>query len=489
MPDSLIPLARFLQRAKDAGVAVRELPVQELYYAIKEVGLADAHELVALASPEQVRGFVDLDVWQRDRIEVARLAPWLEALVEAGPEKLLRAVNAIDPEVIALYLQRQVKVHELSTGEPVPDQPLGHFFPTPDGFFLLDVLPAGEAGKAIERLLDWLYRADLERARQIVMSAKWELDSDLEEHAYRWRSGRMSDLGYTEYYEALAIYRYLDPQSVKLDETPPAPPVPETRLPVQLAGTIDAASFFGRAVATISDENALELVRARLMLLANKAMAADLIEPGDLEAAKRVLDRTVGTLAVGLEYLARGDAERAGRALGRIGLERVFRVGFSLALQLRKLADTFVREAPTAPLLDEPEALLVEKLLAPRPAFRALREIGEAAQTLEEAARMGHAVTTSLHLSRESLAEVRAAAVSPPERVTLGALARTAAANVMLGRAPSATPLHPRDLRALPPVDHARIAAALPQLAPWLDRWLAEMNRPGALLLRYSWLR
>src|SRR5262249_11187096 len=159
----------------------------ELYYAIKETGLEDAHEIVALASPEQVRGFVDLDVWERDRVDVERLRPWLEALVEAGPERLLKAVDALDPEVIALYLQRQVRVYDLSGEEPVPESPEGHYWPTPDNFFLLDILPPGEVGKSIERMVDWLYRADLERARQIVMSAKWEVESDLEEWAYRWR--------------------------------------------------------------------------------------------------------------------------------------------------------------------------------------------------------------------------------------------------------------------------------------------------------------
>src|SRR5205807_1291088 len=93
----------------EARALIPKLPVQELYYAIKETGLADVHEIVALASPEQLRGFVDLDVWERDRVDVDRLRPWLEALVEAGPEALLRGVDAIDPEVIALYLQRQTR--------------------------------------------------------------------------------------------------------------------------------------------------------------------------------------------------------------------------------------------------------------------------------------------------------------------------------------------------------------------------------------------
>jgi len=513
MADEVIPFSRFraaLARAKktrktdalladpEARALIPKLPVQELYYAIKETGLSDAHEIVALASPEQVRGFVDLDVWERDRVDVDKLRPWLEALVDAGPEKLLRAIDVVDPEVVALYLQRQVRVYDLGSDEPVPDEPEGHFYPTPDNFFLLDVLPAGEVGKSIERMIDWLYRADLEKARRIVMSAKWELDSDLEEWAYRWRSGRMSDLGYAEYYEALSIYQWIDPQSVKLEEEPPATPAPidDTALPVQLASAIDAKSFFGRAVQGIKDEASLDRVEALLMLLVNKAMAADRVEPGDLEAAKRTLDRSVATLGVGLEFLAKGDVERAARALGRVGLERIFRVGFSLGLQLRTLAQTFAREAIFANWLDPPFDALLAALTVPRPAFGSLEDLGRAARALDEAATMGRAVTGALALTRETLGEIRKTAVTPPERPTLGALVRTAAAQVMLGRPPTGKPLHPRDLHGLtlvdgrPPSDaRARIDAQFPALAPWLDAWLSEMNKPGALLLRYSWLK
>src|SRR5260370_14611434 len=102
MPDDekgIIPLSRWraaLARARrgrkadailsepDAEKLVPQLPVQDLYYAIKEVGLADAQELVALASPEQIRGFVDLDVWERDALDERRLNAWIETLVDAG---------------------------------------------------------------------------------------------------------------------------------------------------------------------------------------------------------------------------------------------------------------------------------------------------------------------------------------------------------------------------------------------------------------------
>jgi hypothetical protein len=421
MSEEIIPLSRWraaLARARrgrkadaiisepNAAQLVPSLPVQELYYAIKEVGLADAAELVALATPEQVQGFVDLDVWERDHIDERRIDAWIDTLADAGYEKLGSVLEKLDSEVIALWLQRQAVVYDLTIETP-PDEPEGHYYPTPDRFYLIDILPAGEEGKALERTLDWIYRYDLELGRRIIMSAKWELGSDLEEHAWRWRQGRMADLGYVDFYEALSIYRYLDPASVKLDEHTFVAPPPETptELPAVLAGSLDEAGFFGKALGTLPSDADVERLHGTLVLLINKAMAADLVDPGDFEMGKEALARAVATVGLGLEYLSRGDAARAGQALGSVALERIFRVGFSLGLQLKTLADTLVKGGLDPVGLDEPWDEVVRALRARRPEypraldtppaegtryFASLADVSRAAAALETIAKNMH---------------------------------------------------------------------------------------------------
>ncbi|HZS39822.1 MAG TPA: DUF6178 family protein [Polyangia bacterium] len=544
--DAVIPLSRWraaLARARrgrradallaepNAEALIPKLPVQELYYAIQEVGLADAHELVALASAEQLRGFVDLDAWQRDHLDETRLKAWLDVLVDAGPLKLAMAVEALDAEVLALYLQRQARVYDLNLDE-VPEEAEGHYYPTPDRFFLLDILVEGEQGKSLERLIDWLYRADLELARRVVMSAKWELASDLEEWSLRWRSGRMSDLGYVDYYEALGIYRYLDPATVKVGEAtnPPlsAEPIGQA-LPAQLASALDESSFFARALGTLASDDEIERLQSLLLLLVNKAMAADLVSPGDVERAQSTLIRAVGYLNIGLEYLGRGVAAEAGNALRTVALERIFRVGVSLTLQLKRLAETLLEKGqvqaaigdpPVALLLlDAPYDALVAALAQARPllalddrpprAFQTLADIARAAAMLEEASRVGPLVFGGLGLDLAALAEALHASASPPGEVRFGTLVRTACAQVLAGRGLKFAPLAPADLKvvrarlaggqltadARADVERA-IAGRLternveypPALSRWLDGWLAEfasaLDRPDGLLIK-----
>ena len=50
------------------------------------------------------------------------------------------------------------------------------------------------------------------------MSARSELSAELEEQSYRWRSGRLADLGYVDFYDALDLFRPLTPDQVKIGE-------------------------------------------------------------------------------------------------------------------------------------------------------------------------------------------------------------------------------------------------------------------------------
>jgi hypothetical protein len=498
----------------DAAQLVPQVPVQDLYYAIQEVGLADAHELVALATPEQVRGLVDLDVWERDQLDEHRLDAWLEALVDAGPEKLGAAIEALDGEVVALWLQRHARVYDLTLDE-IPEEPEGHFYPTPDRFFLLDVLGEGEVVKALQRVIDWIYRADLELARRVMMSARWELTADLEEHSYRWRTGRMADLGYAEYYDALTVYRFLHPKSVKLDENTQQPPVAEpVTLPVQLASVLDDRSLYTRALGTFTDEKSLSEQQGHLMVLLNRVLAADRVPLSDVEAARKALARSLGYLDLGLEFLSRGDPQLAARALVTVALERIFRVGFSLTLGLSRMArmmwDNGRLRAPHL-LVDPPEHSLMLALLEPRPRyapadaaaprdFRTLDDVSHATAALGFAAMTPVLVFDHLKVP-PSEAEARIADSADPEAARFGTLVRTLAARLALGQPATLSPLDPSERSAFlhlavetkdaawQKLRDAALGAGVQQaqIDPYFTRWRPLYDAPSdpsALLLR-----
>ena len=113
-----------LLEAADPAAAVAALSVPDFYFLVKEVGLGDSDELIALATPQQIRGCLDLEIWNRDRVQVEAAGPWLSSLLEIGPEKIAEAWAGLDSELRALLLARSATIVDHSLG--VTTEPRWH---------------------------------------------------------------------------------------------------------------------------------------------------------------------------------------------------------------------------------------------------------------------------------------------------------------------------------------------------------------------------
>jgi len=117
----------FLQRILDTphlARAVSRLQPALLHRVIQHVGLEDAAELVALATPEQLTRVFDLDLWPSTRpgveeqFDAARFGTWLQVLIEAGADVAAGKLAAMAPDVVIAGLAQHVRVFDLSTVMP-----------------------------------------------------------------------------------------------------------------------------------------------------------------------------------------------------------------------------------------------------------------------------------------------------------------------------------------------------------------------------------
>jgi hypothetical protein len=482
-----------LADAPDLEAAVRALPGDELYYVLHEIGLRDGGDLLACASPEQLQVVLDFALWERDHLDPDNLAEWLEAIASAPPDAIGAWIAGLDTELVGLVLRRTARVYDLSQEDP-PEEPEGTLYPTPDRLFVLDV-PAlrppesagpddtGDRAAVVIRIVDLLYRTDKDLARRMLLGARSETDSELEEMAYRWRQARMADLGFADYYEALEVYRELDPASVEIGATPPptpgAPAGPTTdaaalRVPTALAERMRDTdrSPFARAAQRLGAGDDVEVLRAALVTLTNRVLAADRISPGDDEAGPAVLARLAATLDLALDRLAPNDDDRGAQALRTIPLVQLFRLGVSLIGKVRRLALALRREGPFGPrgfALAEPDDAqvlatvtrlrpLYPRLLDAPPAagerpFRSMADLARAAAAIERAA-AAQAMLLGLGVTLADLAPdggaLSGASKVDEAALDLGLLARTA----LVARL--AAPDRPRAFRAL---DAAEVSA------------------------------
>lgn len=361
----------------DPKALVRSLPAEDLYFAIQEIGKADAAPLVQLASPAQFRTFLDLDVWRENAFDAKEALFWLRLARDEDDEAFHAKLDALNVEVKELLLRGLLKIYDLEEdGEP-PDDVEGTVERTPEGRFMLVYDEKGAEYAATRRLVDELYARDPFQAGRLLYAVRWELESELTETALRWRNARLANLGFPSLDEALSLY-------AKVDLKEPLPPpggLPAARPGFFLAGVL-AGSLLDRALAALTPD-AADRVQLQLVTVLNMALVADRIDFTDLDAVREHAEAVRDTIALGLAELAGGDdPEAAAILLATTAVKRIFQVGFTRTLELqwraKRLVDSLPLRLPHGAFLPEsPEGDLLEALLLRRPRYHTGLDEGE----------------------------------------------------------------------------------------------------------------
>jgi hypothetical protein len=498
-PSNLVALSQFRarlargQRARrseeifasdDPPATISALPPDEFFYVIHELGFPDAMEILVHGTPEQIQAVLDFSVWDRDRVAMVPSDEWLAALVEAPVEVLGKWAQGIDVELLAFLIRQRCRIYDLSL-EEVPDEIESPLWNSPDRLFTLEFVGDQDQVRMTQHLVDSLYRYSPDLMRRLLVGMRSENDAEMEETAYRWRAGRMADLGFVDFQEALVAYQELDPTTVRIgSERAPSvrsqsEPVDDVhlRLPMVVTERLSGKTPFARAVAGLQTrEEAAELHYA-LVALCNRVLSADQVNPSDEEAIRGVLDRLSATLDLAIEFLARGDSEREVAAVRSIPILTLHRLGVSLIGKLRRLAialrrkNPFAALAPALDIFETEDAEILASLTRTRPLFprlideppaagqrpfATLADIAKATRAVERAAAAIELVTglgiRPAQLSPEALhrlVETSSAADAPkkaldPAAIDAGVLARNVLVTRLLGGAASGLTLLPK---------------------------------------------
>lgn len=449
-----------LLSSDDPPAIVAALSPNEVFELVHEVGFQDAQPLLELCTPAQFQGCLDLDGWAKDEIELAPLRPWLEALIEIGFEKLGEVWASLDTEFRALILQKQTRIWDVSLGEEPEEDNENAIMATPDTFFMIELPQDEDAARLLQRLIEDLYRADFIMARHTIMAARSEPPAELEEMSYRWRAGRLADLGYVDFYDALDLFRPLDADKVAIGEGTQDKILDEdaSRMPLAIAEEVVGRNFLARAIGAIETTSEAERIESALAILVNKVLAAARAKPGQAEVVRRGALYATATLSLGLETVARGDLARAKLALQTIALSRLFRVGYTVTLKLSRLGQALAPRSLTA---GSPAKELVAGLCSPRPLYAKAADkpptLGmrpfESTADLRRAGEILTGLTLRIALVESLGVDVVAMGQAPEPRPLLDDHLRTALARAVLGGSLRGDALSQAELTALR--DHA----------------------------------
>jgi hypothetical protein len=307
------------------------LPEAELCFTVKASGLESATWILEHATPGQVVASLDLDAWCGHAPDHASLDAWLDALAETSDTALLRSVHAIDPELLVLYLRGRVAVILRPDDDQGWQPPQGA--QTLEGQFYFVALRENDDIAALLRLLHVLFQRDYWTYFRMLQGVIWELETENQEWARRWRMGRLEDIGFPSWEEAMSLYRYLKPeQRAVIGDGSTLLDIAGWHMPVwmpSLPEGRDSRHLIFRTIAKLSPEER-QAAFYGFVAIANKIAVADQMELSDAETTPRAIEKAAVWISRGLEYVAAENALDATQVVQRAPLERLFRVGANL---------------------------------------------------------------------------------------------------------------------------------------------------------------
>src|SRR5262249_36189253 len=173
--------------APEAERLVQSFSPETLFYTLKEIGSADAGDLLSLALPEQVRSLFDLDCWNKDRPNFDRMREWIEALSEAGRLRMADALMELDMEMVALLLRQYLRV--TPQGSPsAPSDPPANRHVQFDEHYLIEFIRNDAITQPITDFLEEAFERDYKYFTGLMEEVYWSVEAELEEQAYQFRS-------------------------------------------------------------------------------------------------------------------------------------------------------------------------------------------------------------------------------------------------------------------------------------------------------------
>ncbi|MGO9605990.1 MAG: DUF6178 family protein [Candidatus Binataceae bacterium] len=335
--------------APEAERLVQSFSPETLFYTLKEIGSADASDLLSLALPQQVKSLFDLDCWNKDRPNFRRMREWIESLNEAGRLRMADALMELDMEMVALLLRGYIKVHRLEDPSLSADPPSNRYVQF-DEHYLIEFIRNDDLTTPMSDFLEEAFERNYNYFAGLLEEVYWGVEAELEEQAYQFRRARLSDRGFPDYFEAQDVFAYLNPRefmSIRERHEKPSRAdlladeevVPADAAPIVVDG--DNSLLNAALTAGFAAEGKRQL-RSEMAMVSNQVLVARAVDFGDLDAVREAIATTHNYLNLGLEHLAGGDLPNAIEHLRDTHLKLLFRLGTSLTVDLRKRTEATV---------------------------------------------------------------------------------------------------------------------------------------------------
>ncbi len=334
LPDNRI-LDRLSEVEKPQEI-VQSLSSGDFYWLVKRVGDDDCVPLLTLASMEQWQYLIDLEVWKRDRLDVALSWEWMKRLQDADSGRLVKWLLSEGEDFTFYHLFKSVELVMTADSDEVYDLPEGFF--SLDGNIHIRVTDEDHR-ETIESIIREIARNDFNRFQALFLGLGGQLPAETEENMYRIKNVRLAEHGFLPHGEAVSIYAPLEPKALDVRKEKGLADV----IPISPLVHAEGKNVLTEGLLRITDPVFLDRIRLEFAGLCNQIISADGLLTPDLETLTKSCQKAARHLNLGLERLGGRDLSKAEEALRNYSLVDLFRVGFGLGLKVKWEAERWIK--------------------------------------------------------------------------------------------------------------------------------------------------
>jgi hypothetical protein len=366
-----LPPEKALERIIDApqpAALVHSIPEEDFYFLINDIGHNDSLPLLSLASNKQWEYMVDLEIWEKDRLEIRSITKWLDLLFQADPVRLAKWVMSEKTEFLEFYLSKNIDVRIRNHDQDPSDFGKG-FFTIDDTYYIriiedptdpifdfseTDSQPKRYRREFLIKLIENIAAHDHVKYQQILHEALSIIPTEVEEEAFRMRNVRLAEKGFLPFDEAIGIYQPLSLNSLKSQSAKSLIKEEEKKLllPVPFYPTdmLKEDNLFTKALARIGADDILQQIQAEFAFLCNQVIVADHKKIRDRKELREIVKKASGYISIGLEQMTEKDGGINSKLRGddcalfmkKHPLSTIFKVGYGLALKLKWRAEKWL---------------------------------------------------------------------------------------------------------------------------------------------------
>lgn len=336
---------------KQPEILVRSFNPEDLHILIKEIGVEDALPVLQMATDEQWAYILDMESWDKDRLDFKALSAWLRFLYLADSDRFIKQAVTENLELMEVWLQKNIDVVIRDHDEDLSH--LSRDFFTLDDIFYVRVksnsatLPPDSIGdldrvQFIGEFLNRLADEDYAKYQGLLLEVSSLLGAETEEELYRVKTGRLEEKGVPSLENAMSIYTMLPAENLAERKTvnsnfklnPPLLPAILAQNQARMVPDLSPARL------TLPPDFEQEFAA-----LANSILVADQIKITQRKDMEQAVSKAVGYLRIAFEILQKNHKLNPVQAINLYATGQLFTFGFSQALKLKWQAQSWLKQS------------------------------------------------------------------------------------------------------------------------------------------------